>query len=303
MNVCRPFLTIMKTEVLKEATPLSAEDCFWVTQRLKPGFNNPFHIHMEYELNYLENATGVLRMVGDSMEELGDLDLVLIAGGTKHTYANHKCNREDIREITIQFSHSLFDSLIDKRHFKSIKNMFDSAVNGLVFSHDMILHIQQDLKSLSNDEQPDSFHNLLRLIALLKTLSMDKEARRLNTEDIVQNTKDFRSDRLDNVMLFLHENYQRPISLSDVASLISMSEASLTRFLKRWTGKTFIDNLNDIRISEAVCRLIDTSDSISEICYKSGFNNLSNFNRAFKRRKGCTPTEYREKYSLSRFKI
>lgn len=292
-----------KTEAFKEVTPLSAEDCFLVMQRLKPGFNYPFHTHVEYELNYLENATGVLRMVGDSIEELDDLDLVLVAGGTKHTYVNHKCTREDIQEITIQFSRSLFDSLIDKRHFKSIKDMFDNAVNGLVFSREMILRIRQDLKSLSNDEQPDSFHNLLRLITMLKTLSMDKTARRLHTDDIVQNTKGFRSDRLDSIMLFLHENYQRQISLADVASLISMSEASLTRFLKKWTGKTFIDNLNDIRISEAICRLMDTSDTISEICYKCGFNNLSNFNRAFKRRKGCTPTEYREKYARSRFRI
>lgn len=105
------------------------------------------------------------------------------------------------------------------------------------------------------------------------------------------------------IMLFLHENYQRPVLLSELASLINMSEASLTRFLKKWTGKTFIDNLNDIRIAEAVCRLIDTSDTIAEICYKSGFNNLSNFNRAFKRRKGNTPTEYREKYARTRFRI
>lgn len=79
--------------------------------------------------------------------------------------------------------------------------------------------------------------------------------------------------------------------------------ASLMRFLKKWTGKTFIDNLNEIRVAEAVCRLTDTSDSISEICYRCGFNNLSNFNRVFKRRRGSTPTEYREKYSRSRFII
>lgn len=104
-------------------------------------------------------------------------------------------------------------------------------------------------------------------------------------------------------MIYLHKNYQSRITLGEVASLISMSEASLTRFLKKWTGKTFIDNLNDIRISEAICRLMDTSDSISEICYKCGFNNLSNFNRAFKNRKGITPTEYREKYARTRFRI
>lgn len=292
-----------KVEVLNKVTPLSAEDCFWVMQRPKAGFNYPLHVHKEFELNYLENATGAIRIVEESVEEITDLDLVLISGGAKHAYSNHKCLCKDIFEITIQFHDSLFDSLINKRHFKSIKDMFEHASSGLVFSRSMILSIRQDLKMLSNDEQPDSFHNLLRLIDLLKRLSLDKEARRLNTDNTVKILKDIDTDRLDTIMLYLHKNYQSHVTLAEVASLINMSDASLTRFLKKWTGKTFIDNLNDIRISEAVCRLIDTSDSISEICYKCGFNNLSNFNRAFKRRKGSTPTDYREKYSRTRFRI
>lgn len=68
-----------KVDVLKETTPLSSEDCFLVMQRPKSGFNFPLHVHMEFELNYLENAAGAIRIVGDSVEEIDDLDLVLIA--------------------------------------------------------------------------------------------------------------------------------------------------------------------------------------------------------------------------------
>lgn len=180
--------------------------------------------------------------------------------------------------------------------------MFEKASCGLIFSREMILRVQPELKKLSSDK-PDSFHNLLRLIEILKTLSLDEGARKLNATNTVDDFNNMDNDRLETIMLFLHENYQRQVLLSELASLINMSEASLTRFLKKWTGKTFIDNLNDIRIAEAVCRLIDTSDTIAEICYKSGFNNLSNFNRAFKRRKGNTPTEYREKYARTRFRV
>ena len=67
-----------KVDVLKETTPLSSEDCFLVMQRPKSGFNFPLHVHMEFELNYLENAAGAIRIVGDSVEEIDDLDLVLI---------------------------------------------------------------------------------------------------------------------------------------------------------------------------------------------------------------------------------
>lgn len=156
-------------DVLREITPLSQEDCFLVMQRPKRSFSYPLHVHPEFELNYLENAGGAIRIVGDSVEEMEELDLLLVAGGTKHAYSNHKCQNTDILEITIQFHASLFDSLINKRHFKTIKDMFEKASCGLVFSREMILRIQPELKKLSSDE-PDSFHNLLRLIDMLKTL-------------------------------------------------------------------------------------------------------------------------------------
>lgn len=289
-------------DVLRERTPLSAEDCFLVMKRKKHGFSYPLHVHTEFELNFLENAAGAIRIVGDSVEEITDLDLVLVAGGTKHAYTNHKYAGSDMNEITIQFHVTLFDSLINKWHFKTIRDMFDRAACGLVFSREMVEHIQPKLEQLSNDE-PDSFRNLLRLFDILKILSLDDKARKLNAVNTVENFNNIDNDRLEKIMLFLHENYQRQVSLGELASLINMSEASLTRFLKKWTGKTFIDNLNDIRIAEAVCRLIDTSDTIAEICYKCGFNNLSNFNRVFKRRKDSTPTEYREKYAHFRFKV
>ena len=169
--------------------------------------------------------------------------------------------------------------------------MFEKASCGLLFSRDVIVKIQPELQKLTS-EGSESFHNLLRLINILKDLSLDADVRKLNASNTVKNFSE--ND---------HENYHNTISFTELASLVSMSESSLTRFLKKWTGKTFIDILNDIRISEAIRKLMDTSDTISEICYKCGFNNLSNFNRTFKRRKGMTPTEYREKYLNSRFKI
>lgn len=291
-----------KIDVLREITSLSAEDCFLVMQKVKKNFAFPLHVHPEFELNYLENGNGALRTIGDSVEEIGDFDLVLIAGGLKHSFSNHTCTFNNTHEITIQFHRETFDSVINKRHFQSIKAMFENASQGLAFSWATIDLVRPKLKMLSNDI-PDSFQNFLRLIEILKLLSMDDASRRLNPSNIVKEMQNHDRDRLETIMLFLHENYQRLVTLEEVADLVNTSESSLTRFLKKWTGKTFIDNLNDIRLAEATGRLIDTSDTISEICYKSGFNNLSNFNRIFRKRKGITPTEYRERYARSRFRI
>jgi AraC-like DNA-binding protein len=127
--------------------------------------------------------------------------------------------------------------------------------------------------------------------------------RLLSSENSVDGFSSSENEKLESILRFMHEKFRESIMLGEVSRSSGMSEASLTRFLKRRTGKTFIDTLNDIRISQAVCCLIDTSASITEICYNCGFNNVSNFNRIFKKRKGCTPTDYRQKYEKSRFKL
>ena len=107
-----------------------------------------------------------------------------------------------------------------------MKDMFDNASSGLVFSREMILGIQDKLRMLSNDNKPDSFKNLLRLVEILKILSLDKAARRLNAVNTVKNYNNNDTDRLDSIMLYLHENYQKRITLSEVAKLTNMSDAS-----------------------------------------------------------------------------
>jgi transcriptional regulator GlxA family with amidase domain len=96
-------------------------------------------------------------------------------------------------------------------------------------------------------------------------------------------------------------NYSNEVRLSDVADLVGMTEAAFSRFIKQRTGRNFIDSLNDIRLGHATRMLVDTTHSIAEISLVCGFNNLSNFNRIFKKKKGCTPREFRENYKGSRF--
>lgn len=95
----------------------------------------------------------------------------------------------------------------------------------------------------------------------------------------------------------MNQNFQKPITLAEVAKLNSMTEASFSRFFKTRTGISFMDNLLEIRLGNASRMLIDTTQSVSEIAYECGFNNISNFNRLFKKKKGCTPKEFRENYS------
>jgi transcriptional regulator GlxA family with amidase domain len=95
----------------------------------------------------------------------------------------------------------------------------------------------------------------------------------------------------------MNNNYDKPISLGEVAGVVNMTEVSFSRFIKKRTGNTFIDSLNEIRLGHASRMLIDTTHSIAEISYNCGFNNISNFNRIFKKKKTCTPKEFRENFN------
>jgi len=98
----------------------------------------------------------------------------------------------------------------------------------------------------------------------------------------------------------MRDNYDKEITLEGVAKLAGMTEVSFSRFIKKRTGKTFIESLNEIRLGHTSRSLIDTTNTISEIAYKCGFNNLSYFNRIFKNKNGCTPKEFRENYAGTR---
>jgi len=283
-------------DILHEITPLSDNDCFYIVERIKTDFTFPLHRHFEYELNYVENAAGARRIVGDSVEVVGNYDLVLITGHElEHVWENHHCNSDRIREITIQFSPTLFpEELLNKNQFKSIKMMFEKAQKGLAFSINTILAIRPFLNSLPHENQ--SFYALIHFLTLLYELSQSDGAHTLASSSFAHTELSLESRRVKKVHDYLMSHYTEEIRLPQIASLIGMSEASFSRFFKLRTGKCFTDYLIDIRLGSAIRLLVDSEQTISEICFNCGFNNISNFNRIFKNRKGCTPKEFRDNY-------
>ena len=100
-------------------------------------------------------------------------------------------------------------------------------------------------------------------------------------------------------MDYLNKNFDKNVSLAEAARLAAMTEVAFSRFFKLRTGKTFVDTLNEVRLGHASRMLIETTQSINEVAYKCGFNNMSNFNRIFKKKKQCTPKEFRFAYTSS----
>lgn len=289
---------MINTELFKEVSPLSSKDCFILIERQKTNFNFPIHIHPECELNFIENAKGAQRIVGDSIEEIDEEELVLVTNPhLEHAWKDYRNVSKNIHEITIQFHPDLLtDTFLNKNQMISIRQLFRHAERGVAFSRESIAKVRPLLKTLTCEN--NSFYSLIKLLIILHELSIDKGMRELSTGQFAANVMHQHSsdESLGRVMDYLSRHYSEVIRLSEVAEMVNMSESSFCRFFKQHTSKSFIDFLTDIRLGAASRALIDSSLSIAEIGYDCGFNNLSNFNRIFKKKKGVTPSEFRDNY-------
>ncbi|TPE43460.1 AraC family transcriptional regulator [Pontibacter mangrovi] len=284
--------------IYREITPLTQNDCFTVFSRVKEEFNFPLHHHEDFELNFIENAAGTKRVVGDHVEIIDDLELVLVGSNLPHGWFTHQCQSRNIKEITIQFHKDLFDEkLLRRNQLSFIRTLLERAGKGLSFSRETKEAFRPRLEQLS---QKGGFDSMLELMSILHDLSVSRNMRTLSNSTFTSGQFNYYSRRIEKVFDYMELHYNKDISLADISKVANMPEVSCSRFIKKRTGKTFVESLNEIRLGHASRMLIDTTETISEISFKCGFNNLSYFNRIFKRKNGCTPKEFRLNYSGSR---
>lgn len=284
-------------QIIREITPLSDKDCFYIAERYKTEFTYPIHNHSEFELNFIEKASGVRRVVGDSSETISDYDLVLITGkDLEHVWEQGECHSKSIREITIQFSSDLFfKSFIHKNQFDSIYRMLDKAQKGLCFPMAAILKVYPLLDTLASEKQ--GFYAVIKFMTILYELSLfEEEARTLSSSSFAKIDIHSDSRRVQKIQEYINTHYKEEIRLGQLADMVGMTDVSFSRFFKLRTGKNLSDYIIDIRLGFASRLLVDSTKSVSEICFECGFNNLSNFNRIFKKKKDCSPKEFRENY-------
>lgn len=286
--------------IIHEITPLMGKDVLYIADRHKKEFTYPIHNHSVYELNFVENAKGVRRIVGDSQEVIGDYDLCLITSpDLEHVWEQNECHSDDIREITVQFDFSMSDeTLFGRNPYASITRMMQEAKRGLSFPLQAIMKVYGMLDTLSSVK--DGFYAVQQFLTILYELSRCENARTLASSSYAKVTVEDDSRRILKVKNFISKNYMDELRLPELASLVGMSSSAFSRFFKLHTGRNISEYIIDLRLGYAARMLVDTAKSISEIGFDCGFNNLSNFNRIFKKKKGCSPSEFRESYHKTR---
>ncbi|MCQ2115523.1 MAG: AraC family transcriptional regulator [Bacteroidales bacterium] len=285
--------------IITEISNLSDKDCFNIVERHKSEFTYPMHRHREFELNYVQNAAGVKRVIGDNIETIGDFDLVLVGNeNLEHVWNQGNCQSKNIREITIQFSPELLTAdMLEKNQFHSIKKMFEKARHGISFPQEAIMKVYNILDTLADEK--DGFIQFTNFLVMLYHLSK-YDPKVLSSNTFANSSIERESRRILTVKNYIADHFAEQITLDELATMVGMSPTAFSRFFKLRTHKTITEYITDIKLGHAARALVDTTQNISEICYSSGFNNLSNFNRIFKAKKGMTPKDFRAVYKKNK---
>lgn len=249
-----------------------------------------WHYHPEVELVYINSGVGK-RQVGTHLSNYTEGDLVLIGSYLPHTGFTKGFN-DGQKEVVIQFNQDIFNNAFNGiEELKSINHLLELSKKGIVFSGAIKDDVGIRMEGLKYETQLDG---LLTFIKILYDLSIYKEKQILNAEGYAFISSPMENKRLKIIFNYIRDNFMDQIPLDEIAAIVYMTPQSFCRFFKKSTNKTFTNFLNEYRINHATKLLSETDQDIKSICFKSGFNNLSNFFRNFKRITNHTPNSYRD---------
>ncbi|GAB3489925.1 AraC family transcriptional regulator [Spirosoma knui] len=279
--------------------PIDAQSAFSVRHDIKPNFGTIWHYHPELELHYVIRGEGV-RFIGDNVSNFSTGELLLLGENLPHTW---RCNKEyfdeqsdlQVEAIVIQFRPDcLGNDFLNMVETHAIRRLYEKAKQGLLLKGEVNGRIaglmQQTIKATP-------LQRLSLLLTALTTLAESDDYETIATAHRFYQSNEAETVRLNRVCSYTMANYGKDITLDEIASVANLSTTSFCRYFKMMTHKTYHDFLLEIRINHACRALIDNQLNTEMICFDSGFNNLSNFYRQFKRIKGVTPSDYRLKYS------
>jgi len=270
----------------------------FVKREVVPYMDYPWHYHPEFEIIFVEKSYGI-RLMGNHAGNFSDGDLMFIGPNLPHVWKNdedfYKENQDLFVDVyVIQFREdALMKGFFDLPEFPHIKKLFLLGQQGLLIKGKERREISELVKKVYTSS------GIERLIFFLKTLdalASTTDYALLSSPGYTNSINIADSERINKVMTFLMENYTQEINLEELASLVSLNKSSFCRYFKYRTHKTCSQFLNEIRIANACKLLTNRNMSISAVCYETGYNNISHFNRQFKLITTLTAREYVKKY-------
>tara|TARA_R110000868_G_scaffold4768_5_gene29733 strand:+ start:3362 stop:4210 length:849 start_codon:yes stop_codon:yes gene_type:complete len=253
-----------------------------------------WHFHPEYELVYIENANGT-RHVGDHISEYEETDLVLIGSNIPHLNFDYGVNtdyRKEVLHIKPSFKNTFVDSLPE---LQSLNRLLDLSRYGIAFHGETKKEVGNLLKELHTLKP---FEYFMAIMSILKRLSQSNEFELLHKKPYKNRYSKKEQSRIRDIYALIDERYQGKISVDEVAKFCNLTKPAFCRYFKKATGSTFIEFLNQYRISQSK-RMLLTGKNVTETCFECGFESLSYFNRTFKKVTGENPSAFKKRLHTS----
>ncbi len=283
------------TEIYNEAqTQIS------VIEKNEPYYNSPFHYHPEFELAYVKEGFGK-RIIADKIESFYAGDLVFLGSGLPHVWQNDDIFHKGFANfrskfVIVHFRKEIFsDEMMQLQESSKLNDLFARSARGIKIVGKTQEVITEKLSRLNAKKGLDRFIGLLEILHII---SLSKETEFISYKGYSGRLANQKIDRLAEVYNYVSENFNREISLTDVARMTNLTPPAFCRLFKKRTNRHFVSYLNDVRISKACQQLLETDLNISEIAFQSGYKTVSNFNKIFKKNIGTSPKAYREKATM-----
>ncbi|TRZ42297.1 AraC family transcriptional regulator [Robertkochia solimangrovi] len=261
-------------------------------------FLKVWHYHEQLELVYILKSTGT-RFVGDNIEKFQEGEIILLGRNVPHMWLNDKIYfKEDSKlkaeAIAVHFREEfLGEDFFHTPEMKPLRQLLDRARRGLRFNGNLD-RIRSEIVLLND---MDDFNRVIKTLEILNLLAQEDDVIELSSTGFLSSFMKTENEVLSRVYSYMFKNFKNPISLNEMAEVAHMNPSAFSRYFKKMSRKTFSRYLNEIRIGYACKLLLEQRYNITDICYESGFNNLSNFNRQFKSITSHSPTEYIKDYT------
>lgn len=255
-----------------------------------------WHYHQEFELSFITEGSGS-RIVGDSVEEFHPGDLIFIGPRIPHVWFPEDKHKRQHSGRTLESVYMLFnndilpDGLTDLPEFEHVRNAIRRSQRGIRITGETLNEVSRIMLQLP---YMNSIRRLMFSYEIMDHIGKSESFSYLASSEYVKTKFDTTNKRVNQIHEFLMKNYQNEIDLKEVAEIVHMAPASVCRFFKSSTGLTIFEYLNKIKIDYSCQLLLNTDMNIVNISYDCGFNNLSHFNKQFKKFIGNTPTLFRK---------
>ena len=269
---------------------LLSESPFIVKEEHFSRFDIPWHVHPEYELTLISEGRGRLN-VGDFISDFEPPLLLLLGPNLPHSwYGSADRGNAVSKQLVVQFpTDFLGQDFFRNPAFRQIGGLLDQSNRGLLFTLSRLPGICDQIRGIL---QQNEFSRTMVLLRVLQELAEKKKYRELSSMGYSTLLNQSESRRLNGIYAFILEHFRNDLDMKSVAQYANMTPQAFSRYFKKCTRKTFISFLNEVRIGYA-CRLLsEKSMSVSQVCFESGYSNLSKFNRQFKKLKSITPTQF-----------